>query len=197
MDCACLFAFRFHINSSAAKTNKHNARARLLSFEHARLGNPNPSKNHVFSKSFPGPQSSNCPLTFFEKDRFGDPFKIQWAPKSADTSRCQALSNRRMQYQLKQPEPELSGLTWIMAFSKISSFLLLFSWCLDFGLPQSCFFSCWNRLLPARKNIKITSWPKSIKISKNQTLDAIGFNFDAILMSFGSLFSIHLTAQIS
>ena len=43
-----------------------------------------------------GPHFSYFVLILSKINRFGDPFKVQWAPKSADTGRCQALSNKRM-----------------------------------------------------------------------------------------------------
>ena len=53
------------------------------------------------------------------------------------------------------------------------------------------FLFFWDRLLPASKNIKKTSLPQSIKISKTHALDAKGFNFDDLWMPFGSPFSIN------
>ena len=57
--------------------------------------------------------------------------------------------------------------------------------------PQIYLFAFWARLLAERRNIKKTSLPKSINISKNATLDAQGFNVDDLLAPFGFSFSIN------
>ena len=111
-------------------------------------------------------------LVLWENGWFWKPFKIQRSPKSADTGRCQALSNKEFRWP-----------RWIMTGSSKSSFGLVLA-------PEFCFFDLLVRFLPAPQNIEKPSLPKSITISKNHTLDAKGFNFGGFLMPFGSSFLI-------
>ena len=120
------------------------------------FGIKNQSTNHVFSSPLLGPRFSNF-FDFSPNGRFGDPFKIQRAPKSADTGRCQALSDKGMSNQAKWPEPELSGTPWIMISSPCEPRRSNFS-------STICFFFFFvPRLLSAPQNIEKTSLPKSIK----------------------------------
>ena len=87
---------------------------------------------------------------------------VQNPPTPASVRRCQIRECRIWH------EPELKDPTWIMTCSP--------------GYPQRPDFSPTSimlflaRLLPPPKNILKTSLPKSIKISKDHTLDAQCFN---------------------
>ena len=62
---------------------------------------------------------------------------------------------------------------------------------LSISARPSLFVHDFGPLLSRPKTHQKTSLPKSIKISKNHTLDTQGFNFDHFLMPYGPQFSIN------
>ena len=68
---------------------------------------------------------------------------------------------------------------------------------IEVKILENTFVGFGGMFLQAPKSIKKTSLPKSIKISKDQSLNAKGFNLYAFLMPLGPQFSINFLDRLN
>ena len=96
MPFGLLFSINFRDHLNLLSYNNYHAKTFFLQFQAFHFGIKNQSKNNVFSTPLSGDYFSHFMLICLRNYNFWDPFEIQWAPNSADTSLCQALSSIRM-----------------------------------------------------------------------------------------------------
>ena len=91
-----LFSINFPDPLNLSNCKNYNAETSFFTITDLQFWYQNHPNNHVFSNPFLGNHFVHLMLFFAKTAHFGDPFKIQWAQKSPDTGRYQALSDKRM-----------------------------------------------------------------------------------------------------